>query len=182
MNKDNLKHRVVGSIALVSFFVILIPIILQYKDRGLSEETSIQKDVTTDEVGLNENKNQSDPLFVAPLKEEKALTNSEYLLQELNEKLARSKPRDVQPSTNIPKSESWILQFGELTHVNKFYDNLILDGYFPRKISQKDIQSDQVLVRLGPYNSKQKANEILKEIEFVYQIKGILIKVVGATN
>ena len=69
-----------------------------------------------------------------------------------------------------------------MTHVNKFYDNLILDGYFPRKISQKEIQSDQVLVRLGPYNSKQKANEILKEIEFVYQIKGILIKVVGATN
>lgn len=182
MNKDNLKHRVVGSIALVSFFVILIPIILEYKDRGPPEETFIQKDVTTNEVGLNENKNQSDPLFVAPLKEEKPLTNSEYLLQELNETLARSKPKVAQQSTNTLKSESWVIQFDGLTHVNKFYDNLILDGYFPRKISQKEIQSDQVLVRLGPYNSKQKANEILKEIEFVYQIKGILIKVVGATN
>ena len=104
------------------------------------------------------------------------------MLQELNETLARSKPKDVQQSTNTLKSESWVIQFGELTTVNKFYDNLILDGYFPRKISQKDIQSDQVLIRLGPYNSKQKANEILKEIEFVYQIKGILIKVVAATN
>ena len=106
MNKDNLKHRVVGSIALVSFFVILIPIILEYKDRGPPEETFVQKDVTTNEVGLNENKNQSDPLFVAPLKEEKPLTNSEYLLQELNETLARSKPKGAQQSTNTLKSES----------------------------------------------------------------------------
>ena len=126
MDKDNLKHRVVGSIALVSFFVILIPIILEYKDRGPSEETFMQNDATTEDVGVNENKNQSDRLFVAPLKEEKALTNSEYLLQELNETLARSKPKDVQQRTNILKSESWVIQFGELTHVNKFYDNYLL--------------------------------------------------------
>ena len=157
MNKDNLKHRVVGSIALVSFFVILIPIILQYKDRGLSEETSIQKDVTTDEVGLNENKNQSDPLFVTPLKEEKALTNSEYLLQELNETLARSKPKDVQPSTNIPKSESWILQFGELTHVNKFYDNL--SGFLFYSVQMRYIPSKPKLKTTKPGKNQHCIND-----------------------
>ncbi len=182
MDKDNLKHRVVGSIALVSFFVILIPIILEYKDRGSLEENPVQKDATTDEVGLDENKNQSDQIFVAPLKQKKELTNSEYLLQELNETLARSKSKDSEQTANLFKSESWVIQFGELTNASKFYDNLILDGYFPRKVGQTDIQSDQGLVRLGPFKSKQKANEILKEIEFEYQIKGILIKVVGATN
>ena len=182
MNKDNLKHRVVGSIALVSFFVILIPIILEYKGRGAFEEPFIKEGAANDEVVLNGNENPNDPLFIAPLKQKKELTNSEYLLQELNQKLALSKPKDAQHSSNTLKLESWIIQFNELTHVNKFYDNLILDGYFPKKISQPDIQSDQVVVRLGPFNSKQKANEILKEIEFVYQIKGILIKVVGATN
>ena len=153
MNKDNLKHRVVGSIALVSFFVILIPIILEYKDRGPPEETFIQKDGTTNEVGLNENKNQSDPLFVAPLKEEKALTNSEYLLQELNETLAQSKPKDVQPSTNIPKSESWILQHLQVPRSPQW---LASNSFLI------PIHVDPILIRMNQYPPKNIENERIK--------------------
>ena len=34
------------------------------------------------------------------------------------------------------------------------------------------------MVRLGPFQNKQKASDLIKEIELVYQTKGILIKVV----
>lgn len=182
MNKDILKHRIVGSIALVSFFVILIPIILEYKEGELPRENLPKKGVASDEVDLANKKIQNKSLFVISPEQQKKLNNSDYLLQELNEKLARSKAKDVQGGLHGVESESWIIQFAESDHSKEFYDNLILDGYSPKKISKTDIESDQLMVRLGPFESKQKANKILKEIEFLYQIKGVLIKVIGATE
>ncbi len=182
MNKDILKQRIVGSIALVSFFVILIPIILEYKESDLSKKDLSKKSTTSDEVGSTNKKSQNKSIFVIPAEPQEKLNNSEYLLQELNEKLARSKSRDAQNGSHTVKSKSWIIQFSESKRSDKFYDKLILDGYFPRKISQTNIESDLLLVRLGPFDSKQKATEILEEIEVVYQIKGVLVKVIGATE
>ena len=42
MDKDSLKNRIVGSIALVSFFVIFIPMVLEYSDREVSKTKSIE--------------------------------------------------------------------------------------------------------------------------------------------
>ena len=182
MNKDILKHRIVGSIALVSFFVILIPITLEYKGKESPKDNLPRTGATSDEVGLIDNKSQNKSLFVISPKQQKKPNDSEYLLQQLNEKLAQSKSNGKQNGPHNVKSESWIIQFSDTKHINKFYDNLILDGYFPKKISQTDIESDQLVVRLGPFDSKPEAKKILKEIEFVYQIKGVLIKLIGATE
>ena len=180
MNKDILKHRIVGSIALVSFFVILIPIILEYKEREQPREDLPKKDATSDKLDVANKKSQNKSLFVISSEPQKKLDNSDFLLQELNEKLARSKAKDVKGGLHGVESESWIIQFAESDHSKEFYDNLILDGYSPKKISQTDLESDQLMVRIGPFESKQKAKKILKEIEFLYQIKGVLIKVIGA--
>ena len=59
MNKDILKQRIVGSIALVSFFVILIPIILEYKESDLSKKDLSKKSTISDEVDPANKKSQN---------------------------------------------------------------------------------------------------------------------------
>ena len=71
MNKDILKHRIVGSIALVSFFVILIPITLEYKEKESPKDNLPRTGATSDEVGLIDNKSQNKSLFVISPKQQK---------------------------------------------------------------------------------------------------------------
>ena len=182
MNKDYFKNRIVGSVALVSFFVISIPILLKQSDQnsienGLEEKT-INADIVSpfEDLDVKENSKFKDPPRVA-----NSLQKEDYLLEELNKTLENSVLIDGKLNKEKIGAESWLVQFFDFDTEKKadeLYDILVLDGYSPTKILQLEDQLNRMMVRLGPFQNKQKASDLIKEIELVYQTKGILIKVV----
>ena len=182
MNKDYFKNRIVGSVALVSFFVISIPILLKQSDQnsienGIEEKT-INADIVSpfEDLDVKENSKFKDPPRVA-----NSLQKEDYLLEELNKTLENSVLTDGKLNKEKIGSESWLVQFFDFDTEKKadeLYDILVLDGYSPTKILQLEDQLNRMMVRLGPFQNKQKASDLIKEIELVYQTKGILIKVV----
>ena len=182
MNKDYFKNRIVGSVALVSFFVISIPILLKQSDQnsienGLEEKT-INADIVSpfEDLDVKESSKFKDPPRVA-----NSLQKEDYLLEELNKTLENSVLNDGKLNKEKIGSESWLVQFFDFDTEKKadeLYDILVLDGYSPTKILQLEDQLNRMMVRLGPFQNKQKASDLIKEIELVYQTKGILIKVV----
>lgn len=183
MDRDNLKHRIVGSIALVSSFVLLIPMILEYSEHEAIKVNAIEEPDKMESGMISERENKDNsPQFETPSRLQDSSNNAEYLLEKLNKSLEKSVKSNTNKNPIKQSSVSWLVQFAgfdNLKKTNQFIDTLVLDGYSPKKILQTDDDLNPALVRLGPLENRQKANELIMEIEAVYQIKGILIKVVS---
>ena len=186
MDKDSLKNRIVGSIALVSFFVIFIPMVLEYSDREVSKTKSIEDPgkIDSEIISYTEKKGDSRQ-FEIPSQLEDSSNKVEHLLEKLNKTLEKSAKYTTQRNPTKDTSASWLIQFAgfnNLKKTNQFNDTLVLDGYSPKKIIQTDDDLNPILVRLGPFEDKHKASELIMEFEAVYQLKGILIKVVSTNE
>lgn len=172
-----LKHRLVGSIIVVSIAVFGIPVLLSKPYN--SPRPTAASDTTAPPVGSLKK------IFRAVLKTPEPLRNSLPEIPTIKKKSTPSKTVSAVDiatvaATATTSSSGWAVRvgtFSQIANINSVVKQLESHGFTAQKTRVTTAQGKQAIrIWLGPYTQRETADTISKLLKNIFGEKGFIIK------